>query len=122
MIGVGLEPCETLIRDLVVARADGRKHRADPNAHVAGGLIMRIARQPCQCPGDWKPPWRRADAILSASAAAMRSKTMSQPPRPDWRKRQAVGYQGLSSRPISQRQSGADESAIQTGIPSAPAR
>ena len=39
-----------------------------------------------------------------------------------WRNRRAVGYQGLSSRSRSQRQSGTKGSMIQTGFPMAPAR
>ena len=39
-----------------------------------------------------------------------------------WRKIRIVGYHGLSSRSVSQRQSGVVDSAIQTGTPRAPAR
>ena len=39
-----------------------------------------------------------------------------------WRKSRMVGYQGLSSRSRSQRQSGAKGSITQTGLASAPAR
>ena len=39
-----------------------------------------------------------------------------------WRNSRIVGYQGLSSRPSSQRQSVTHGSGTQTGLPSAPAR
>ena len=52
----------------------------------------------------------------------MRSNTSDHWPKVGWRKSRIVGYQGESSRSRSQRQSGDNCSANQTGAPRAPAR
>ena len=49
-------------------------------------------------------------------------KRSCQSPRRDWRNSRIVGYQGLSSRSSSQRQSGEKGNATHTGAASAPAR
>ena len=61
-------------------------------------------------------------ASRCCSASAMPWKTSSHQPGLVWRSSRMVGYQGLSSRSSSHRQSGEKGKAIQTGIPSAPAR
>ena len=61
-------------------------------------------------------------ASPACSSAAMRWKTGSQSPRCFCRNRRMVGYQGLSSRSKSQRQSTRVESANHTGTPTAPAK
>ena len=57
-----------------------------------------------------------------AKPSAISRITGSQSPRALWRKRRAVGYQGLSSRSRSQRQSGTRGSGTKTRLPMAPAR
>ena len=47
---------------------------------------------------------------------------LDQSPLLCWRKRRAVGYQGLSARFRSQRQSAVYGNRIHTGLPMAPAR
>ena len=69
--------------------------------------------------------WRPRSSEPSTSlrkARATASAGPDQPPFRVWRNRRAVGYQGLSSRPLSQRQSLFQGSSTQTGRPSAPAR
>ncbi len=61
------------------------------------------------------------DASFSNSAA-MAVSTPCQSPGRGCRNKRIVGYQGLSSRSSSQRQSGVKGSAVQTGTPRAPAR
>src|SRR6185437_290508 len=61
-------------------------------------------------------------ATIGSSASAIRRKTSLQSPMNCLRNRRTVGYQGLSSRSSSQRQSGDRARAIQVGAPSAPAR
>ncbi len=56
------------------------------------------------------------------NSLSMRANTPCQSPLAVWRNSRMVGYQGQSSRPISQRQSGTCLSASQIGRPSAPAR
>src|SRR5258707_5915896 len=60
--------------------------------------------------------------ILLSSSWAMRSNTSDQSPLRIWRKRHIVGYQGVSSRSSSQRQSGTMGNASHTGTARAPAR
>ncbi len=55
-------------------------------------------------------------------ASAMRWNKPSQSPCLVWRKSRMVGYQGLSSRSLSQRQSATTDRASQTGKPRLPAR
>ena len=74
-----------------------------------GGLGGRLARF-----GHWFCPDGRARAI--------RSKTSGHSPSVVWRKSRIVGYHGESSRSSSQRQSGENCSASQTGAPRAPAK
>ena len=59
---------------------------------------------------------------LWCSSRAMRSKTSDQSPGEVCRNSLMVGYQGLSSRSTSQRQSGTVAKGTHTGTPSAPAR
>src|SRR5580658_591300 len=57
-----------------------------------------------------------------SNAARRRPKAPSHRRLSSCRNNRAVGYQGLSSRSSSQRQSGTNGSNIQTGLASAPAR
>ena len=73
--------------------------------------------------------WRRSyptAAVRSrncaCSAATTASTTALHSPMRAWRNSRAVGYQGDSSVPSCQRQSGANGSRIHTGLPRAPAR
>ena len=59
---------------------------------------------------------RRASSFLTRATTSAQSRLCR------CRNRRAVGYHGQSSRPSSQRQSGAKASRIQVGRPSAPAR
>src|SRR5215472_2933060 len=81
-------------------------------ARVPAPLTIESAGRGCTalCPAKWRSSW------------ATRPMTPGQSPRVVWRKSRIEGYQGLSSRPSSQRQSGANESSVHTGLPSAPAR
>ena len=70
---------------------------------------------------------RMAQGVVLGAARAVRAaltwwQTVAQSRRRGWRKRRAVGYQGLSVRWSNHRQSGAKGSRIQTGLPKAPAR
>ena len=58
----------------------------------------------------------------SSTPAATRSMTPAQSPGGGWRKRRAVGYQGVVSVCCIQRQSARWGSRIQTGLAMAPAR
>src|SRR5205807_1842685 len=68
------------------------------------------------------PPTYFARAARPRTSAAQRSKTSLQSPARCWRKRRIVGYQGLSVRSRSQRQSGTLDSKTHTRTPSAPAK
>src|SRR5947207_1634784 len=57
-----------------------------------------------------------------ARAEATFASAPPQSPSVGWRKRRALAYHALSSRPRSQRQSGSHVRRIQTGFPMAPAR
>ena len=59
---------------------------------------------------------------FTLKSSAIRANTSSQSPHDFCRNNRIVGYQGLSSRSTSQRQSAANGSATQIGTPSAPAR
>ena len=63
-----------------------------------------------------------ASRTRSCSATFTRSITSSQSPRWRCRNKRIVGYQGLSSRPSSQRKSAGCATISHTGLPSAPAR
>ena len=65
---------------------------------------------------------RAFSKIRTSVAAAIFLNTASQSPLAPWRKSRMLGYQGLFSRPSSQRQSGTLLSATKTGLPKAPAR
>ena len=65
---------------------------------------------------------RRATPTLRDSASWTLSITPCQSPISVCLKSVAVGYQGLSSRPSIQRQSGENGNRIHTGLPRAPAR
>ena len=75
-------------------------------------------RHPDRPPRPHRPPLLHLVDRAAATAAATGSQLRSA----DCRKRRAEGYQGLSARPRSQRQSGAWGSMTQTGLPIAPAR
>src|SRR5262245_58061056 len=61
-------------------------------------------------------------AAFSNSAAAIARNTDSQSPKAVCRNNRSVGYQGLSRRAVSQRQSGESRTATHAGTPRAPAR
>src|SRR5437879_5850218 len=64
----------------------------------------------------------RPRLVICPSSAVILAKTSRHWSRLLWRKSLCRGYHGESSRPRSQRQSGTNGSASQTGTPSAPAR
>ena len=105
--------------------ADGTVHELDVIILATGfdagtGALTRIdIPGPCPVAGradesyrTWS--WLRATHVRLINAAVSS--------RAGWRSSLAVGYQGLSSRPASQRQSAEKGSQIQTGLPMAPAR
>ena len=61
-------------------------------------------------------------AISVPKARRISAKTPSQAPWRCWRNNRIDGYQGEVSRPRIQRQSGANGTATQTGLPIAPAK
>ena len=65
---------------------------------------------------------RTRPGTIALSSPAIRSKTGPHAMCTFWRKIRIVGYHGLSSRWVIQRQSGVVDSGIHTGTPSAPAR
>ncbi len=98
-----IQPGGSMRDDAVIAAADERGTRHGRHRHAPLPALAAVA-------------------IFSFTAAAISAKTPAQSPRAVWRKSRIVGYQGESSRPAIQRQSGSSESATQTGRPSAPAR
>src|SRR4029077_18844801 len=66
----------------------------------------------------------RADAALTSlrSSPSISAKAGSQQLHSTWRNRRRVGYQGLSLRSSSHRQSGTYRNATHVGRPSAPAK
>ena len=111
----------------VLLHAGAPRHRPAPQQRPAGrGRVRRFLR-----PDD--PALRRvrrddpgrARVDLKRAAAAPRPRARSPVANRrgrSCRNRHIVGYQGLSSRATSQRQSGAACNRVQTGRPSAPAR
>src|SRR5208283_421667 len=76
-------------------------------------------------PGLWHGPYEALSQFglsTRANASFIDIITSDQSPIEDCRNRRIVGYQGVSDRSSSQRQSGMNGSKVQTGLPSAPAR
>ena len=77
-------------------------------ADARNPLLMRLLSQA-------QPQFTASPLLRRQLGHAIRSKTSSQSPHVFWRNNRIVGYHGLSSRSISQRQSAATGIATQIG-------
>ena len=82
-------------------------------------LILDSARPPRVSSGRYS---HVAGRTVWSAPFSFRTNTAGQSPTRGWRNSRMVGYQGLSCRSFSQRHSGADDRATQTGTPRPPAR
>src|SRR4051794_22377342 len=100
------------------AQLGGPVGKVVPPAH--SGPLDAVAKPDRKYPR--RLPYQLFPAINFRAASATRSTTPSQAPCRLWRNSRAVGYQGVSSRPISQRQSETNGNKIHVRAPMAPAR
>src|SRR3546814_245673 len=116
-----LFPYTTLFRSVAHRESAGHAGGAQPFGDAQHPAD--VAEPVPQLPGEQDGTVHgRRRAASSASAARTRASTPSQSPKVVCRNSLALGYQGLSSRSTSQRQSALRDSTTQTGRPSAPAR